>query len=79
MKVRITDAELARCIAIGLAVAGKRGRSKDAEVMSQYTPLFPDDFGITRGAEVFVEQHANRKLGAAILTGRSGSNWKAKA
>ena len=32
MKVRISDAELARCIAVGLAVTGKRGQSKDAEV-----------------------------------------------
>ncbi|MBF9151702.1 hypothetical protein [Novosphingobium jiangmenense] len=32
MKVRITDAELARCIGIGLAVTGKRGQSMDAEV-----------------------------------------------
>ena len=32
MKVRITDTELARCIAVGLAVTGKRGQSKDAEV-----------------------------------------------
>lgn len=66
MKVRITDKELARCIGIGLAVTGKRGQSKDAEVnvlrqlgpydvfreadtagvISQSTPLFPDDFGM---------------------------------
>lgn len=32
MKVRIRDTELARCIAVGLAVTGKRGQSKDAEV-----------------------------------------------
>lgn len=32
MKVRISDTELARCIAVGLAVTGKRGQSKDAEV-----------------------------------------------
>lgn len=32
MKVLIIDTELARCIAIGLAVTGKRGQSKDAEV-----------------------------------------------
>jgi hypothetical protein len=32
MKVWISDAELARCIAIGLAVTGKRGQSRDAEV-----------------------------------------------
>lgn len=32
MKVRIGDTELARCIAVGLAVTGKRGQSKDAEV-----------------------------------------------
>ena len=32
MKVRINDTELARCIAVGLAVTGKRGQSKDAEV-----------------------------------------------
>jgi hypothetical protein len=32
MKVWISDAELARCIAIGLAVTGKRGQSNNAEV-----------------------------------------------
>lgn len=32
MKVRVSDTELARCIAVGLAVTGKRGQSKDAEV-----------------------------------------------
>ena len=32
MKVRISDTELARCIAVGLAVTGKRGQSKNAEV-----------------------------------------------
>lgn len=32
MKVRISDTELDRCIAVGLAVTGKRGQSKDAEV-----------------------------------------------
>lgn len=32
MKVRISDTELARCIAVGLAVTGKRGQSKSAEV-----------------------------------------------
>lgn len=32
MKVRISDAELARRIAVSLAVTGKRGQSKDAEV-----------------------------------------------
>jgi hypothetical protein len=32
MKVRISDTELARCIAIGLAVTGKRGQSKNADV-----------------------------------------------
>lgn len=32
MKVRISDTELARCIAIGLAVTGKRGQSNNAEV-----------------------------------------------
>jgi hypothetical protein len=32
MKVRISDIELARAIAIGLAVTGKRGQSKDHEV-----------------------------------------------
>ena len=32
MKVRISDTELARCIAVGLAVTGKRGQSKDSEV-----------------------------------------------
>jgi hypothetical protein len=32
MKVRISDIELARAIAIGLAVTGKRGQSRDHEV-----------------------------------------------
>lgn len=32
MKVRISDIELARCIAVGLAVTGKRGQSRNAEV-----------------------------------------------
>lgn len=32
MKVRISDAELAQCIAVGLAVTGKRGQSKDARI-----------------------------------------------
>ncbi len=80
MKVRISDTELARCIAIGLAVTGKRGQSKDAEVsilrqlgrydlfrdayaaeaMSKDVPLFADDYGITRAAEVFEQQVAQR-------------------
>lgn len=80
MKVRISDTELARCIAIGLAVTGKRGQSKDAEVsilrqlgrydvfreadaaetMSQSVPLFADDYGITRAAEMFEKQVAQR-------------------
>lgn len=32
MKVRISDCELARCIAVGLAVTGKRGQGRDAEI-----------------------------------------------
>ena len=32
MKVRISDSELARCIAVGLACTGKRGQSNDAEI-----------------------------------------------
>lgn len=92
MKVRITDKELARCIGIGLAVTGKRGQSKDAEVsvlrqlsrydvfreadsaevISQSIPLFPDDFGVTRGAELFDEQCAERKAQ------RRDFNWPLK-
>jgi len=80
MKVRISDTELARCIAIGLAVTGKRGQSKNAEVsvlrqlgrydlfrdadaaeaMSKDAPLFADDYSITRAAEVFEQQVAQR-------------------
>lgn len=80
MKVRISDTELARCIAVGLAVTGKRGQSKDAEVsilrqlgrydlfrdadtaeaMSKDVPLFSDDYGIIRAAEVFEKQVAQR-------------------
>ncbi len=32
MKVRISDTELARCIAVGLACTGKRGQSNNAEI-----------------------------------------------
>lgn len=80
MKVRISDIELARCIAIGLAVTGKRGQSKNAEVsilrqlgrydlfrdadaaeaMSKDVPLFADDYGVTRAAQVFELQVAQR-------------------
>lgn len=80
MKVRISDSELARCIAIGLAVTGKRGQDKNAEIsimrqlgrydlfrdadaaetMSKDVPLFPNDYGIARAAEVFEQQVAER-------------------
>lgn len=81
MEVRISDAELANGIAVGLAVTGKRGQSKDARIsilhqlgrydlfrdaqgagaMSNDVPLFADDFGITRAADVFEQQLADRK------------------
>lgn len=40
MKVRIDDIELARAIGIGLAVAGKRGQSKDhaVSILRQLAP-----------------------------------------